>query len=448
MLSEVAVTASSADTGIFLWDIRSGTVLASLKGNKSTGRVLSAVAGVNGSLTTSGLLVAQSDKAVINYWSWTKEQFQAKFVVPEKLAAIVASHNGSICVGGSQSGRVYVWELATGSLLKMFDAHYKAIKAVCFTSDDAFFVTGSEDSIANVWLMGSVLDPSGPESPAPFHTLSGHTLPVTDVACSVGMAGHARVFTSSFDRTCRIWELATGTPLVTVNYPKPVTSVAVNALETCLYAGGSDGLIYGTRLYKNEQETGYSVTAPKQGSVEDGSHENLVYQGHSQTITDLCLSFDGSLMLSSSEDGTAIVWDTSSRQAIRNFAQHKAAVTSATIIFRPPELLDANAKPIRPAPRALKRYQKSAETDGLSTGDDDKIILPEPGFNLQQPPGPSDERSAASVQQTLSLITQQGSDEHLNEIERLKLEISKLKHNNSLLKKANDELYQAMAKKA
>ena len=46
-------------------------------------------------------------------------------------------------------------QIATGSLVRMFDAHYKAVTTIQFTSDDAIMVTGGEDSAVNVWVLAT-----------------------------------------------------------------------------------------------------------------------------------------------------------------------------------------------------------------------------------------------------------------------------------------------------
>jgi hypothetical protein len=41
------------------------------------------------------------------------------------------------------------------------------------------------------------------EIPAPYYTLSDHTLPVTDIVCGVGVFPHCRVLTASLDNSCK-----------------------------------------------------------------------------------------------------------------------------------------------------------------------------------------------------------------------------------------------------
>jgi pre-rRNA-processing protein IPI3 len=72
-------------------------------------------------------------------------------VLPEKISCLDVDHNATWCAAGTPSGRVYLWELASGSLFKSWAAHYRGITVLRFHSDAQTFVTGSEDSVVSVW---------------------------------------------------------------------------------------------------------------------------------------------------------------------------------------------------------------------------------------------------------------------------------------------------------
>jgi len=72
-------------------------------------------------------------------------------VLPEKMTCLDVDHSATWCAAGTPSGRVYLWELASGSLFKSFAAHYRGITTLRFHSDAQTFVTGSEDSVVSIW---------------------------------------------------------------------------------------------------------------------------------------------------------------------------------------------------------------------------------------------------------------------------------------------------------
>ena len=73
------------------------------------------------------------------------------FVVPEKLSCLDVDSNAIWCAAGSSSGRIYLWEVASGALFKSFAAHYRAVTVLRFHSDGDTFVTGSDDSSISIW---------------------------------------------------------------------------------------------------------------------------------------------------------------------------------------------------------------------------------------------------------------------------------------------------------
>eukprot|EP00833_Pecoramyces_ruminatium_P016548 jgi/Orpsp1_1/1190580/evm.model.d7180000079893.1 len=153
MLSEVVVATSSNDAFIYIWDIRSGTLLTTFKGNKTDTHALALLSPLYQPARKAYIYSAQNDRPQINVWSFRKDQLLYKFTVPEKLSSIITTNNSNYIIGGSENGKIYVWEVTTGKLIKIVDAHYKAINVMKITSDDTALITGSEDSIVKVWLI-------------------------------------------------------------------------------------------------------------------------------------------------------------------------------------------------------------------------------------------------------------------------------------------------------
>jgi len=91
--------------------------------------------------------------------------------------------------------------------------------------------------------------------------------------------------------------------------------------ETSLFAAGENGLVYKLNLLASRD-----AFANTQGSAIS------TFSGHENAVTALGCSFDGTLLLSTSSDSTAKIWDTRSRQNVSNFIQHKGAISAATIM--------------------------------------------------------------------------------------------------------------------
>ncbi|KAJ3416699.1 WD repeat-containing protein 18 [Chytridiales sp. JEL 0842] len=306
---EVVITTSTQDNVIELWDLRSGAVLATFKGNQSMSKTL-AVSPMptipnHSSLLSQIMISAQSERPVAHVWSWQKEQVLAKITLPEKLSSLAVSHSGRFCVGGGSSGRVYIWELASGNMPRMFDAHYKAVNVVKFSCDDEAFLTAGEDGVLQVWLLGSVLHKKENEDSAKaFRVYSGHHLPITDAEFSSDLFHRSRVFSCSADKTVKVWDIASKKALLTVAFPAPLTCIAVDPIGMHVYAGGKNGIVYQALLYKDIGNQRIAQLSENQISSDTGNERS--YAGHRAAITSLALSFDSKILVSGSEDGSAI----------------------------------------------------------------------------------------------------------------------------------------------
>ena len=99
-----------------------------------------------------------------------------KIVLPEKLSCIAIDQQGVLCVGGTATGKIYIWEVglyfsllhlrthdiqtASGILYNAWDAHYRQVNVLRFTNDGSALVSGSDDSAVNVWSVSRSIRPS------------------------------------------------------------------------------------------------------------------------------------------------------------------------------------------------------------------------------------------------------------------------------------------------
>lgn len=269
---------------------------------------------------------------------------------PEHVRCAVVTPDGAVCVAGGLSGKLYVWELASGTLLRAWNGHYKAVSALAVTDDGGFVVSGGADGIVHAWAVAGLVDLSVPgaatAAPSAAITWSDHSLPVTSIHCGFGGSG-ARVVTCSADRTVRVRELSQRSPLLVVRLPAAATAVVVDALEASLFAGGDDGRIFVFDLHAaaaSATARAVPMAGTDMGEHDDGSGR-AVFSGHTAQITSLGLAGHGAWLVSTSVDGSARVWDVASRRQLRVFNGHKGtALHSLLLVPRPAEL--QRAKPV------------------------------------------------------------------------------------------------------
>jgi len=447
MISEVVVATSSNDPYIYIWDIRSGTLLTTIKGNKTNTHAISLLSPLYQPARKAYIFSAQNDRPQINVWSFRKDQLLYKFTVPEKLSSTVITNNNNYFIGGSESGRIYVWEVTTGKLIKIIDAHYKAINVMKVTSDDNALITGSEDSIVKVWLLNDLINNQPIRTAiSPYYTWTEHTLPITDLICGIGLMNYSRVVTVSLDRSCKIWDLSDGKCLATIVVPTNIRSVAMNPTETSIYVGGGDGLIYCIDLYSKSKNSQYGskidLNIHPEGIIDFSTNNKdaKVFKGHNQAINSLACSFDGSLLVSSSDDEKVIIWDAESQQQLKSFAHCKGKITNVQVILRPIDLLDNQSKYPLPIIKPLKRYIEG-EMEGMNQEIETQYI------------GYSNELEELENKYKTSYINQLEEMDNKNdkllgtkkasedEIERLQNRINELERHSSQLRVINESLY-------
>lgn len=226
------------------------------------------------------------------------------------------------------------------------------------------------------------------DEPSAFCTWSNHSLSVTKIVTGTGKA-HAKVVSSSLDRTCRVWHIPSKSQLLVVTCPAHLNSCAMDAAETRLFMAGGDGVVYeaaisasglATLQLDRGQTTARSaidlIGAHRSKATDDEAQNSLQqYVGHTQSVADIAVTSNGSLLVSGSDDGTVRVWDTVSHQQVRRFEHHQgdsyalvalhpvltrtphAGGVGALLLIPYPEALSTSSTPMRFAPIApLRKY--------------------------------------------------------------------------------------------
>jgi cytochrome c len=119
--------------------------------------------------------------------------------------------------------------------------------------------------------------------------------PAGDVAASAG-----------WDRTVRLWDIATGREIRRLDHPSGVDAVVFGKDGKTLFSGDKDGTI---RIWD-------TATGTRIG----------ILQGHDMAVTHLAVSPDGSRLLSAGIDETVRLWDPAGRTEVRTMTGHKGPV--------------------------------------------------------------------------------------------------------------------------
>jgi pre-rRNA-processing protein IPI3 len=351
---EIIVSASAGE-GVDVYDLRSGAHMRSFP----------AQLGDTVALDADHVLVAHRDKAAATVWSLRNGRQKVKSSLREKLSVVVTSRDGALIVGGTVAGNLYLWNAASGALLRTWPAHFKAVAALSFTNDGSFLLSGGVDAMVAVWnvndLMASdSLSPSSSSSfapssassssssPSPTSVMahvewSAHALTITGIVCGGGSNGGgvfggggggvtSRVFTSSLDGTVKMWDIATRALVHSFVFPTYINAVALDPGGGFLFAGGGDSNVYMVDLITGSSAVQASATDATSSTAAAGG-DTLRFTGHGKAVTDLAVSYDASLLVSSSDDGTVRVWDVRSRQTVRTLSRHRKSCARVHVLF-------------------------------------------------------------------------------------------------------------------
>jgi WD40 repeat protein len=171
-----------------------------------------------------------------------------------------------------------------GALLQTLPGYRSAIEAIALTRDGERLVSGSFDRTVRIWSLAT-----GRE----LRTLRGHGARVT----AVGLTLDGRsVISGSEDRTLRIWNVDSGLQEAEIPTANGVKVLTVAPHGGQVVAGLADGSI--------------QVVDLPTGAVKP-------LAGHTRSISGLAFTPDGRHLVSASEDGTLGIWDLADGSAER-----------------------------------------------------------------------------------------------------------------------------------
>lgn len=179
--------------------------------------------------------------------------------------SIAVSSDGKFAALGEETGKVKVFDLANGQIVKTLAGHSGPVTGVAFTADGSKLVTGSQDKTFRVFNLADQQQIASIETPAavnavalvaegkqvatggednvirlwdlpasqpgeaakPVKELSGHGGPVTALV-ALAPTG-AQLLSGSKDGSVRQWDIAAGNAVKTMTHGSPVEAIAARA---------------------------------------------------------------------------------------------------------------------------------------------------------------------------------------------------------------------------
>ena len=267
-----------------------------------------------------------------------------------RVTSSVFSPDGRHVATSSRDQTTRIWDARTGAELVILRAHQSDVRRCGFSRDGRLLVTVSEDTTARVWSLAPTLSvwPSTDSIPKkgrvslysplgrgrtlswqrdqltvwnttppplgrdcagePVLTLAGHTDKVWYACFSPGAD---RIVSTSFDKTARIWDAASGRSIATLRgHREVVLHASFSADSTKVVTAAADG---SAAIWNAETGERLVILGGRDG------HRNYVNQA--------AFSGDGERVVTGSHDWTTKLWQASTGKLIWSRTNHRGWVT-------------------------------------------------------------------------------------------------------------------------
>lgn len=216
----------------------------------------------------------------------------------QPITACAFSPDGRSILSAGSEGTLIVWDTRTRSRRAVF-AGGERTSACCFSPDGEVIAWAAGDAVR-------LLDVGRGSERA---TLKGHGNVVSD--CAFFPDG-AMLVSASWDKTVRIWDLATREQvLLLAGHGSRVSACAVSPDGTTVASASWGGAL---RLWN--AATGEAV---------------LTLTGHSDWVNDCAFSSDGETLLSASSDGTLKAWRVDTGDVLATLSGHEGGVYACAL---------------------------------------------------------------------------------------------------------------------
>jgi WD40 repeat protein len=257
---------------IKLWEVSSGTTIATLQGHSDA---VLAVAFVPGERTA----VSAAKDGTIRIWQLEAGDARATTQAHEGwIQAVAVAPDGRLAITGGQDHRLCVWDTATTRVRQVLSGHHDAVSAIALHPANGIAVSGSYDRRwwCGILLLETGASPQGAcrqhqrgdDQPRRHQSAFGvrrwrcnrlghrarpdpqrwdaHRRGITFLAT---LTNWQTALTGSMDGTIKMWDIATGSCMQTLRaHLDGVSAGAVAPGGDYVLSGGSDGALRLWRL--------------------------------------------------------------------------------------------------------------------------------------------------------------------------------------------------------
>lgn len=314
----------------------------------------------------SRLATASWDKTT-RVWDARTRQELLSLPHPDRVTAVAYSPDGSRLATTAEDGVLRLWDAVTGASLLAINAHSAAADVVAFSADGSRLATAGRDNtlklwdaasgaelrtLAAPWIFGLAFSPDGTklagasvaepdasmvwdvETGSPLFSLPGQ---LNAVAFS---ADGSRLATAGRDKTGRLWNVATGQPVLTLlGHTDQLRDIAFSGdgRRVATAAGDATAGVWdaatGQPLFSLSGHTGWinGIAFSPDGTLvatagRDQTAKLWNVAGHTSAVLGVGFSPDGRQLATAGGDNQAKLWDLASGRAVRTFTGHTDSI--------------------------------------------------------------------------------------------------------------------------
>jgi eukaryotic-like serine/threonine-protein kinase len=249
------------------------------------------------------------------------------------VRAVDFTPDGKRLISSGADGLVVSWDLTRGQG-ETWRGHVGETNCIAISPDGALVATGGDDTTVRLWSGGKA------------RVLEGHRASVIGV---VFLPGGTRLVSAAYDRTLRVWDVATGAGRVVATQPEgdDLNDLAVSSDGRTAYTVGRVGHVYVVDL---ETGVGRKLLGAEAGGVwklalsPDGKRlatasndrvvrlwdlaggPPLVLGGHQGRVKTVAFSPDGTRLASGADDNDIRLWDLTGGAEPRILRGHRGFV--------------------------------------------------------------------------------------------------------------------------
>lgn len=223
---------------------------------------------------------------------------QAPSKTRSSINVAVWTPDGRRCLTGTQAGEFTLWSGNTFQFETIIQSHETAVRAMVFTHNGNFLVSGDDGGTVRYWKTNLEL----------VKSVSAHKEAVRQLSFA---PGDLKFATGSDDSTIRVWDFArVQTEQVLAGHGGDVKCVDWHPHKSLLVSGSKDGLV--------------KLWCPKSGRSLATMH------GHKGTIMQTQWNQNGNWVLTASRDQTCKLFDVRMQRELASFRGHNRDVTYAS----------------------------------------------------------------------------------------------------------------------